>query len=70
MNGIDHQFFICKTTRMLEFLRKKGFIPVRTLPEIHNPKYFVWVFEQTPEFVVARDEWFEKVKAYKASLNK
>ena len=60
-------YFICKTTRMLEFLRLKGFIPVQTMPDYFNPKYLVWKFEQTPEFVLARDEWFSMVEEYKNS---
>ena len=51
---------------MLGFLRKKGFIPVQTLPDLHNPKFFVWKFEETPEFIAARDEWFELIADYKA----
>ena len=61
----ETKYFICKTSRMLEFLRKKGFIPVQVLPDYQNPRYFVWKFEETPEFISARDEWFEQVKEFK-----
>lgn len=63
----ENKYFICKTSRMLEFLRLKGFIPCQTLPDYFNPKFLVWKFEQTPEFIVARDEWFKQVEEYKNS---
>lgn len=62
---METKYFICKTSRMLEFLRKKGFIPIQVLPDYHNPKYYVWKFEETPDFILARDEWFKKVEDYK-----
>ena len=63
-------YFICRTYRMLEFLRNKGFIPVDTMPDFRNPKFYVWKFEQTPDFIKARDEWFEQVQEYLANNNK
>ena len=61
----ENEYFICKTSRMLEYLRKLGFIPIKTLPDYKNPKYYVWKFEQTPEFIVARDEWFRQIEELK-----
>lgn len=66
---MEERYFICKTSRMLEFLRKKGFVPCQTLPDYHNPKYYVWKFIETPEFIVARDEWFAKIKDFKNNNN-
>lgn len=62
----EKSYFICRTTRMLEFLRKKGFIPVQTLPDFFNPKYYIWKFEETPEFIEARDEWFRLIADFKS----
>lgn len=62
----EKKYFICRKTRMLQFLRNKGFIPVDTLPDLRNPKFYVWQFEETPELIKARDEWFEMVAEYKA----
>ena len=62
----DRKTFLCKRSRMLEFLRKKGFIPVKTLPDFVNPKYYNWLFENSPELEEAITEYFEQYEAWKA----
>lgn len=54
------EYYICKRLRLLEFLRKKGFVPFITLPDINNPKYNVWKFKNTPELEDAINEYFGK----------
>lgn len=66
----EERYFICKTTRMLEYLRKNGFMPVQTLIDYKNPKYYVWKFIETPEFIEYRDKWFEQIKTLKEEENK
>lgn len=47
---------------MLVYLRKKGFVPIQTLPDVNNPKYFVWRFEMTPQLEEAIKEYFVSIK--------
>ena len=50
-------YYICKRLRLLEHLRMKGFIPYQILPDVRNPKYLVWMFENTPELADAVEEF-------------
>lgn len=50
-------FYVCKRMRMLEFLKKKGYLPVRTEPDIYNPKYNVWIFENSEGLADAIEEY-------------
>lgn len=56
----DGKYYICKRLRLLEFLKDKGFLPLRTEPDIKNPKYSVWIFENSPELLDNIDEYLEK----------
>lgn len=53
-----NEYYYCKRLRMLEYLRGKGFLPIATLPDIHNPKYHIWKFKNTPELEDAIDAYF------------
>ena len=44
---------------MLNYLRDRGFIPFKSVPEINNPKYYNWLFYNSPELEQAINEWFE-----------
>lgn len=52
------KYYTCKRLRMLEYLKSKGFIPYLTLPDVANPRYNVWRFENTPELEKAIEEYF------------
>lgn len=56
------EFYTCKRLRLLEFLKKKGFVPIMTLPDVDNPRYNVWRFKNTPELEDAIDEYFANLK--------
>ena len=57
--------FLCKRWRMLDYLVGLGYQPIKTLPDCTNPRYNVWVFENTgPEFEQAVTEYFESTKRY------
>lgn len=43
---------------MLEFLLKRGFKVVHTLPDYNNPTYNVWQFEYTDELQQAIEYYF------------
>lgn len=51
--------FTCRRLRMLNYLRDRGFIPFKSVPEINNPKYYNWLFYNSPELEQAINEWFE-----------
>ena len=55
----DRPYYVCTRLRMLEFLRNKGFLPIMTLPDIKNPAYYVWRFENTPELADAVEEYLQ-----------
>ena len=46
-----NKYYICKRLRMLEYLKSKGFLPIRTEPDIKNPKYSIWIFENSSELM-------------------
>lgn len=58
----DRPYYYCSRLRLLEFLRNKGFYPIRTLPDINNPRYNAWVFDNTPELIEAVDEFLTQQK--------
>lgn len=54
-----NKYYICKRLRLLEFLRNKGFLPIRTEPDIKNPRYNVWIFENSTDLLDTIDEFLE-----------
>lgn len=55
-------YYVCKRYRMLTYLRDKGFIPEVTLPDMKNPKLYVWKFKITPELEETINDYFEELK--------
>ena len=55
------QYYICKRFRLLEYLKTKGFLPIQTLPDLNNPKYNVWKFENSIELEDTIRDYFLKV---------
>lgn len=51
-------YYYCKRLRMLEYLKKRGFLPATTIPDMNNPKYNIWLFEWTEDFDVVMKEYF------------
>lgn len=45
--------FTCTRLRLCGYLMDRGFMPIQTFPDRHNPLYTVWVFEETPELSAA-----------------
>lgn len=54
------EFYVCKRLRLLNFLKNKGFLPIRTEPDIKNPKYSVWIFKNTEPLLDAIDEFLNQ----------
>lgn len=55
------EYYTCKRMKLLIFLRNKGFIPEQTIPDLHNPKYLVWRFKNSPELEKAIEEYFSQL---------
>lgn len=54
--------YICKRYRLLSFLKSKGFLPETTLPDRDNPKFNVWIFNNSEELEAVLEEYFEQVR--------
>lgn len=52
------RYYYCKRLRLLDYLMEKGFRAVGTLPDVKNPRYRVWKFENSPELERAVAEYF------------
>ena len=56
----ENKYYVCKRMRLLEYLKDRGFLPVRTEPDIHKPKYNVWIYENSPELADAIENYLEQ----------
>lgn len=52
------QKYICKRLKLLDFLMKRGFEPIDTIPDAMNPKFRWWTFHKTPELMNAVEEYY------------
>ena len=50
--------FTCKRLRLCGYLIDRGFMPIKTVPDKHNPVYSVWLFEETPALTAAVIQYF------------
>ena len=50
-------YFTCRRLRLLEYLRGKGFYPIRVLPDVNNPRFNVWLFETSDELADALEAY-------------
>lgn len=50
--------FVCRRLRMLNYLLDAGFKPYAIEPSYQNPKYKVFLFEETPELSAAVIRYF------------
>lgn len=62
---IHGEIYICKRLRMLEFLRNKGHMPFKIMPDVNNPKYNVFYFTNTAELEDSIYEYFEMIEKRK-----
>lgn len=57
------EYYFCTRLRLLDFLQKKGFQVIETVPNARNPQYKCWMFEKTPELVTAVDQFYANITA-------
>lgn len=51
--------YICRKLRVLNHLLNAGFEYINQQPDIRNPKYNVWLFEETPALRAAVEEYYD-----------
>lgn len=56
----DSDYYICKRLRLLDYLMEKGFKPKKTLPDARNPKYNVWIFDNSPELADSVEDFIRQ----------
>lgn len=50
--------FLCNRLRMCTYLMDRGFHPAQVLPDANNPRYSVFLFDETPELTAAVQRYF------------
>lgn len=53
------RYYVCRSMRLLTYLLKKGYIYIRVDKDRKNPKYHVWLFEDTPELREEIDRYYK-----------
>lgn len=64
------EVYICKRLRMVRFLKDKGFLPIKTIPDKDNPAYNVWMYQNSVELENAIYEYFNLLKDGKINYDK
>lgn len=50
--------YVCTRLRLVEHLRNRGYLPIKTIPDKNNPKYNVWIYENNEALEEAIEEFF------------
>ncbi len=54
------EYYTCQRLRLLEYLLKRGFEPVRDVPDPNNWRFRHWIFKNSIELEDALNEYFKK----------
>ena len=54
--------YVCKRLRLCRHLMDYGFHPFRIVPDRNNPRYNVYLFEQTPALEKVLSDYFYEIK--------
>ena len=57
-NTMNSEYYICTRLKLLDFLQKKGFEVLETIPDAKNPKYRCWIFARSNELLDAVTEYY------------
>lgn len=63
--------FVCTRMRLCHYLMNKGFLPYEVKPDEKNPRYSIYLFEESPALAAAvsqyihRDSWTARSKNYR-----
>lgn len=53
--------YVCKRLRLCRYLLEHGFNPYRIVPDRDNPRYNVYLFDQSPALAAAITDYFTKI---------
>lgn len=60
--------FVCTRMRLCNYLMDKGFYPYEIRPDEQNPRYRIYLFNETPALKAAALRYFS-VDCYTAKMN-
>lgn len=52
------EYYICTRLKLLDFLQKKGFEVLETIPDAKNPRYRCWIFIRSNQLLDAVAEYY------------
>lgn len=52
--------FLCNRLRLCTYLMDRGFYPAQVLPDANNPRFSVFLFDETPELTSAVNKYFNE----------
>lgn len=61
--------FLCNRLRLCTYLMDRGFHPAQVLPDANNPRFSVFLFDETPELAATVEQYFTS-DCLTARLNK
>lgn len=56
------KYYVCRKMRLMSLLLERGFDVVNARPDRKNPKYMVWIFEDTPKLREAIEDYYNDEK--------
>lgn len=63
MKELKHgKYYTCKRLKMLEYLLRNGFKPIRTIPDPDDWRYKHWLFENNSDFEKCVEQYFKNLK--------
>ena len=58
--NMNNNIYVCKRMRLLSWLTERGFEAIRSQVDIYNPKYRVFLFEDSPELRKCVDDYYSQ----------
>lgn len=52
--------YVCKRLRLCRYLVEQGFNPYKIVPDRDNPRYNVWLFDQSEQLTTAILRYFSR----------
>lgn len=51
--------YVCTKFRLYNWLSDAGFVPYKTVRDFKNCKYWVWLYDKTPELLDSIDNYYK-----------
>ena len=58
--GMSNKVYVCKRMRLLSWLTERGFRPFCTRTDIYDPRYLVWMFDDSKELQDAVADYYNQ----------